>query len=139
MWLSDTQKIGVGLTAFGIALIGLGVILFFDAGLIAIGNILFLAGMSMIIGIQKTFFFFTRRDKIRGSIAFFIGFSLVLIKWSILGIIVEAFGFLNLFGDFFPVAINFLRSLPIIGRFLNLPVIRHAVDRIGGYPSQYPV
>ncbi|KAJ2845540.1 Golgi Transport [Coemansia erecta] len=139
MWLSDTQKIGVGLTAFGSALIGLGVILFFDAGLIAIGNILFLAGMSMIIGPQKTFFFFTRRDKLRGSIAFFIGFLLVLVKWSILGIIVEAFGFLNLFGDFFPVAINFLRSLPIVGRFLNLPVIRQVVDRMGGYPSQYPV
>ncbi|KAI7833832.1 putative GOT1-membrane protein required for ER to Golgi transport [Kickxella alabastrina] len=139
MWLSDTQKVGVGLTAFGCALIGLGVILFFDAGLIAIGNILFLAGMSMIIGVQKTLYFFTRRDKLRGSIALFAGFCLVLIKWSIVGILLESFGFLNLFGDFFPVAINFLRTLPLIGRFLSMPGIRQVVDRIGGYPSQYPV
>ncbi|KAJ2365269.1 Golgi Transport [Coemansia sp. RSA 2611] len=139
MWLSDSQKFGVGMTAFGLALIGLGVVLFFDAGLIAIGDILFLAGMSMIIGVQKTVFFFTRRDKLRGSVAFFAGFVLVLIKWPIVGILVEAFGFLNLFGDFFPVAINFLRSLPLVGRLLSLPGIRQAVDRIGGYPSQYPV
>ncbi|KAJ2082156.1 Golgi Transport [Coemansia sp. RSA 988] len=139
MWLSDTQKFGVGMTAFGLALIGLGVVLFFDAGLIAIGNILFLAGMSMIIGIQKTVFFFTRRDKLRGSIAFFAGFILVLVKWPIVGILIEAFGFLNLFGDFFPVAINFLRSLPIIGRVFSLPGIRQLVDRFGGYPPQYPV
>ncbi|KAJ2587755.1 Golgi Transport [Coemansia sp. RSA 1797] len=139
MWLSDTQKFGVGMTAFGIALIVLGVILFFDAGLIAIGNILFLAGMSMIIGVQKTVYFFTRRDKLRGSVAFFAGFVLVLVKWPIVGILVEAFGFLNLFGDFFPVAIDFLRNLPFIGRVFSLPGIRHIVDRIGGYPSQYPV
>ncbi|KAI8326407.1 Got1-domain-containing protein [Martensiomyces pterosporus] len=139
MWLSDTQKIGVGLSAFGFALIGLGVVLFFDAGLIAIGNILFLAGVSMIIGIQKTTFFFTRRDKLRGSIAFFLGFLLVLFKWTIVGILIEAFGFLNLFGDFFPIAVGFLRRLPFIGSVLSLPVIRQAVDRIGGSPSQYPV
>ncbi|KAJ2613568.1 Golgi Transport [Coemansia sp. RSA 1365] len=139
MWLSDTQKFGVGMTAFGLALIGLGVVLFFDAGLIAIGNILFLAGMSMIIGIQKTVFFFTRRDKLRGSIAFFAGFVLVLVKWPIVGILIEAFGFLNLFGDFFPVAINFLRGLPIIGRVFSLPGVRQLVDRFGGYPPQYPV
>ncbi|KAJ2029372.1 Golgi Transport [Coemansia sp. S2] len=139
MWLSDTQKIGVGLSAFGFALIGLGVVLFFDAGLIAIGNILFLAGMSMIIGVQKTTFFFTRRDKLRGSIAFFAGFLLVLVKWSILGILIEAFGFLNLFGDFFPVVVNFLRHMPVIGRFLSLPGVSQVVDRLAGYQTQLPV
>ncbi|KAJ2060315.1 Golgi Transport [Coemansia aciculifera] len=139
MWLSDTQKIGVGLSAFGFAMIGLGVVLFFDAGLIAIGNILFLAGMSMIIGVQKTLFFFTRRDKLRGSIAFFAGFLLVLVKWSILGILIEAFGFLNLFGDFFPVVVNFLRHMPVIGRFLSLPGVSQVVDRLAGYQTQLPV
>ncbi|KAJ1999162.1 Golgi Transport [Coemansia thaxteri] len=139
MWLTDTQKVGVGLSAFGFALIGLGVVLFFDAGLIAIGNILFLAGVSMIIGFQKALYFFTRRDKLRGSVAFFAGFFLVLVKWSILGILLEAFGFLNLFGDFFPIAINFLRRLPMIGRFLSLPGVRQVVDRVAGYQTQLPV
>lgn len=132
-------EIGVGLSAFGMVLVGLGVILFFDAGLIAIGNILFLSGVSMIIGIQKTLVFFTRRDKMKGSIAFFAGFLLVLIKWTILGILIEAFGFLNLFGDFFPVVVGFLRQLPVIGKLLNLPGIRQVVDRVGGYQNQLPV
>ncbi|KAJ2778541.1 Golgi Transport [Coemansia javaensis] len=127
------------MTALGLLLTGLGVVLLFDAGLIAVGNIAFLAGISMIIGVQKTVVFFTRRDKLRGSVAFFAGFLLVLVKWPIFGILVEAFGFLNLFGDFFPVVISFLRSLPVVGRVFSLPGIRQVVDRIGGYPSQYPV
>jgi len=39
MWLSDTQKIGVGLTAFGLFFMLMGVMMFFDGGLLAIGNV----------------------------------------------------------------------------------------------------
>ncbi|KAJ1925833.1 Golgi Transport [Tieghemiomyces parasiticus] len=98
MWLSDVQKIGVGLTGFGVVFTFLGVILFFDAGLIAIGNIMFLAGVTLIIGIQKSVYFFTRPGKIRGSLCFFFGILLVLVKWPIIGLLVETFGFINLFG-----------------------------------------
>ncbi|KAL1924813.1 uncharacterized protein VTP21DRAFT_4467 [Calcarisporiella thermophila] len=131
-WMSDMQKIGVGLTAFGLFFMLMGVVMFFDGGLLAIGNILFLAGITLVIGFQKTFIFFTRRNKIRGTICFFAGFLLVFIRWPIIGILVEGFGFLNLFGDFFPVIISFLRRLPIIGNLLNLPVIARFVDRIAG-------
>ena len=44
MWLTDAQKIGVGLTSFGGLFMLLGVVLFFDGALLALGNILFLAG-----------------------------------------------------------------------------------------------
>jgi len=37
--LTDLQKIGVGLTAFGLVFMVLGILLFFDAGFIAIGNV----------------------------------------------------------------------------------------------------
>ncbi|KAJ1916966.1 Golgi Transport, partial [Tieghemiomyces parasiticus] len=103
MWLSDVQKIGVGLTGFGVVFTFLGVILFFDAGLIAIGNvsdaIMFLAGVTLIIGVQKSVYFFTRPGKIRGSVCFFFGILLVLVKWPIIGLLVETFGFINLFGS----------------------------------------
>ena len=33
--------------------------------------------------------------------------------WTIFGIGVEAFGILNLFGDFFPVVLTFLRNMPV--------------------------
>ncbi|ORX73620.1 putative GOT1-membrane protein required for ER to Golgi transport, partial [Linderina pennispora] len=132
-------KLASGCRRSGLRLIGLGVVLFFDAGLIAIGNILFLAGVSMIIGFKKTLFFFSRRDKLKGSVSFFLGFILILLKWSIIGMVVETFGFLNLFGDFFPIAIGFLRRLPFIGQVFSLPGIRQVVDRLGASPSQYPV
>ena len=35
----------------------------------------------------------------------------------------ELFGFINLFGDFFPVVLGFLRQLPFIGPILRGPVI----------------
>ncbi|GBC02788.1 hypothetical protein RclHR1_04820006 [Rhizophagus clarus] len=137
MWLSDTQKIGVGLTAFGVGFMFLGILLFFDGGLLAIGNILFLSGITLIIGFNKTVFFFARKNKIRGTICFFGGILLVFLKWPKTGIIVEFFGFLNLFGDFFPVVISFLRKVPVIGTLLSAPYISHVVDRFTG--SKLPV
>ncbi|KAF9168424.1 Golgi Transport [Actinomortierella ambigua] len=132
MWLSDTQKIGVGLTAFGLFFMLMGVMMFFDGGLLAIGNILFLAGLTLVIGTQKTIFFFTRRQKRRGTICFFVGILLIFFKWPFIGMFIEFFGFINLFGDFFPVVIGFLRRLPVIGNILSAPGIAKVVDRLGG-------
>ncbi|SJK98015.1 probable GOT1-Membrane protein required for ER to Golgi transport [Armillaria ostoyae] len=132
MWLSDAQKIGVALTTFGALFMLLGVMLFFDGALLALGNILFVSGLTLIIGPQKTFYFFARKQKLRGTICFLGGIILVFIKWPFVGMVVETFGFLNLFGDFFPVIITFLRQLPFIGTALSLPYVRDVVDRIAG-------
>jgi len=132
MWLTDGQKIGVALTTAGFLFMLLGIMLFFDGALLALGNLLFLSGLTLIIGPQKTFYFFARKQKIRGSLCFFGGIVLVLLKWPFVGIVVETFGFLNLFGDFFPVVITFLRQLPFVGTFLSLPYIQGFVDRLAG-------
>jgi hypothetical protein len=132
MWLTDMQKIGVGLTSFGALFMMLGVMLFFDGALLALGNILFLGGLFLIIGPQKTFYFFARRNKLRGTACFLGGILLVFFKWPAIGVLVEMFGFLNLFGDFFPVILTFLRQLPFIGQFLNMPYVRPLVDRFAG-------
>ena len=52
----------------------------------------------MIIGPQKTFYFFARKNKLRGTLCFLGGILLVFIKWPFFGVILETFGFLNLFG-----------------------------------------
>ncbi|UZO14724.1 uncharacterized protein OCT59_006172 [Rhizophagus irregularis] len=115
----------------------LGILLLFDGGLLAMGNILFLSGITLIIGFNKTIYFFARKNKIRGTICFFGGILLVFFKWPKTGIIVEFFGFLNLFGDFFPVIISFLRKVPFIGMLLSAPYISNVVDRFAG--SKLPV
>ncbi|KAI9349997.1 vesicle transport protein [Zopfochytrium polystomum] len=132
MWLSDTQKIGVGLTVGGIFFMLLGMAMFFDGGLLAIGNILFLVGLFLVIGAQKTYSFFARTEKIRGTICFFGGIILVFLKWPVVGMAIEFFGFINLFGDFFPTVVSFLRRLPLIGPLLSLPGISKVVDRLAG-------
>jgi len=58
----------VPLTSFykGIALLFLGVLFFFDPALLALGDVLFLIGLTLTIGPSRTFRFFSRRDRIRG-------------------------------------------------------------------------
>ncbi|CAO3652535.1 unnamed protein product [Cunninghamella echinulata] len=129
MWLSNGQKIGVGLTAFGLFFMFMGVMMLFDSGLLAIGNILFLSGIAAIIGPKSTIVFFTRKEKLRGTICFLGGIFLVLSKYPIIGFLVEIFGFLNLFGDFFPIVFGFLKRLPIIGPILCQPVISRFLPR----------
>ncbi|KGB74906.2 hypothetical protein CNBG_0744 [Cryptococcus deuterogattii R265] len=150
MWLSDAQKIGIALVAFGIffQFLGMsyaclvsalhdvhrrtGIILFFDGPFLALGNILFLSGLPLIIGLTKTFYFFSRREKWRGTLCFFGGIILVFAKRPVIGIIIEFVGFIGLFGSFFPVILQALRQTPFIGPILSLPYIRGAADRLAG-------
>lgn len=37
-----------------------------------------------------------------------------------------------LHSDFFPVILNFMRQLPVVGTFLSLPYIRGVADRVAG-------
>lgn len=84
----------------------------------------------MIIGVKKTGKFFFQKRKLRGTACFLSGVFLVFIGWPFFGIIIEAFGFLNLFGDFFPVVLAFLRNMPVIGTFLQMPFVRAVTDRL---------
>ncbi|KAK9374410.1 Got1/Sft2-like family-domain-containing protein [Lipomyces chichibuensis] len=132
MWLTDIQKIGVGLTAAGCFFLLLGVITLFDTALLAFGNILFLAGLVLVIGHQRTLYFFARRQKIRGTICFLLGIVLILCRRPITGFIIEFCGMMALFGDFFSVIVSFLRSLPFIGPVLSSPYIAPTIDRLAG-------
>merc|ERR1711997_779326 len=130
--ITDFQKIGVGLAGFGVAFLFLGMLLLFDKGLLAVGNILFLSGLAFVIGLERTFRFFFQYHKIKGSTAFFGGIFVVLFGYPLVGMIIEAYGFFVLFSGFFPVAINFLRRIPVLGSILNLPGISSAVMYLTG-------
>jgi len=117
--LSDSQKIGIGLTGFGSVFLFLGMILFFDRVLLAFGNILFVAGLACLIGFQRTYNFFFQTHKLKGSSLFFSGIFLILIGWTMIGMVVEIYGFFVLFKGFFPAMISFAKRMPVIGSFLS--------------------
>ena len=54
----ENKQIGTGLLMLSFLFIVLGVVLFFDAGLLAIGDVLFLSGIVLTIGFRRTFVFF---------------------------------------------------------------------------------
>ncbi|XP_017034587.1 vesicle transport protein GOT1B [Drosophila kikkawai] len=130
--ITDLQKIGIGLAGFGISFLFLGMLLLFDTGLLAIGNILFISGLGCVIGVERTLRFFFQRHKVKGTTAFFGGIFFVLLGFPIIGMIIECYGFFALFSGFFPVAINFLGRVPVLGSFFNLPFMQQIVQKLGG-------
>ena len=136
--INDNQKIGIAITGFGMLFLFLGMILFFDKGLLAMGNIMFLCGLALIIGLERTFRFFFQRQKLKGTAAFFGGILVVLIGFPFTGMCIESYGFFVIFSGFFPVAVNFIRRIPVIGNLLNLPGISHVAAKLEGQ-SRYNV
>lgn len=121
--MNDRKKIGIGLTGFGILFFFLGVIFLFDKGLLALGNILFLAGVMLTIGMKSTAQFFMKQSHYKGSIAFVVGFFVVLVGWSVIGMIMEVYGFIVLFSGFLPTVLIFLQRIPVLGWFLQYPFL----------------
>merc|ERR1712196_655449 len=93
-WASDSKKIGFGLTAFGMFFTFLGVLMFFDQAMLAMGNLMFLIGITLTIGTSHVMSFFLARKKLRGTCTFFVGMALVMYGWPVTGILVEGFGFM---------------------------------------------
>uniref|UniRef100_A0A7S3JN59 Vesicle transport protein n=1 Tax=Aureoumbra lagunensis TaxID=44058 RepID=A0A7S3JN59_9STRA len=133
---SDNQKIGTSLLGLGFLFLALGVMFLFDKFLLSLGNIMFLAGLLITMGFSRSIRFFRKKIRdcgIRGVGCFFLGVSLVLIfRRPMLGMILESFGFLNLFANFFPIALQAMRQMPVIGPILDTPGISSIADKIAG-------
>lgn len=139
--MTDNAKIGVLLVGLGVLFLFLGVLLFFDPGLLAIGNILFLAGFPFIIGFSRAVAFFNPlqpRAKVRAIVCFFAGVALVLLRWGFLGLVVELLGLGEMMAPLLPIVLSSLRSLPVVGAFFSLPVIGTVFDRLAGSKAKRP-
>src|SRR5437588_8625315 len=73
------------------------------------------------MGPKKTFSFFARPEKFRGTACFLLGVGLILFKYPLIGFVIECYGILNLFGDFFGVVIGFLGSIPVVSWIADTP------------------
>lgn len=60
-------------------------------------QLLFLTGLSLIIGLRRTFSFFFQRHKFKGTSFFLGGVVIVLLRWPLLGMCLETYGFFSLF------------------------------------------
>jgi hypothetical protein len=107
------RKLGFGLSIAGGLVTSMGVIFFFNSFFLRVGNILFLSGLPMIVGPGRTVAYFTNSSRLRATVTLLFGMFLVVFAgWPITGLLVEIFGFLNLFGNLFPLLRVFLRQIP---------------------------
>lgn len=86
-------------------------------------QILFLIGLTLIIGIQKTAVFFARRQKLKGTAAFAAGILLILFRWPLIGFLVELYGIFILFGDFLVTIGQFAGNIPVVGPYIEKALV----------------
>lgn len=91
-------------------------------------------GIGMIMGAHRTRRFFLNKRKIPGSVAFFVGVLLVLYGWPVIGMLIEGFGIVNLFKNFFPKILSWAQYLPVIGPIIQSKPIQTLIKKLQGGP-----
>merc|ERR1711971_589413 len=113
-------KIGIGLCGIGVICMCLGIFLLFDRTLLAIGNVAFLIGLGALLGMQKTARFFFRREKWKGSLAYFTGIATIIYGFSFFGFIIELYGIWQLFAALLPNVLASMKMMvPGMGMLLD--------------------
>ncbi|KAI4334778.1 hypothetical protein L6164_013488 [Bauhinia variegata] len=126
--ISEIKKIGIGLIGFGTFFTFLSIILFFDRGLLALGNIFWLTGVALLLGWGSMWNLFTNRANYKGSASFLLGLFFIFVRWPVVGIILEIYGCIVLFSGFSSSVQVFLYQIPIIGWILQYPFL--LLDRL---------
>lgn len=52
----------------------------------------------MLLGMSSIVNMVTKRERLRGMSCFLLGFAMMMTGWAYIGVLVEVFGFFNLFG-----------------------------------------
>eukprot|EP00919_Chromeraceae_sp_WS-2016_P001932 GHVR01004603.1.p1 GENE.GHVR01004603.1~~GHVR01004603.1.p1 ORF type:complete len:139 (+),score=21.65 GHVR01004603.1:130-546(+) len=129
--ISDNKMIGIGLTLLGIFMTFLGVMLFFDRFLLICGDVCFILGMFILVGVDKTGRFFLRGEKAVGSIFYFGGIALILYGFTLIGCFAQMYGVWRLFSGFLPNILQAVRMSPV-GWIFSLPGLSKLSEWIKG-------
>jgi hypothetical protein len=106
------RRIGLLLLFSGTAVTMTGITLFFQKTLMRLGNLLFIAGVPITIGPSRTVGYFMQPKKTRATACLAAGVFLVLVAGRpVLGIALEIFGLMNLFGNMFPVVLAIANNI----------------------------
>jgi len=87
--------------------------------LLRLGNLMFIAGFPLIIGPGRTVGYFLQPAKARATSCLFVGVLLVFWGRPVLGILLEVFGLLNLFGNLFPLVFAVAKRMPFVGELFS--------------------
>ncbi|EEC42866.1 predicted protein, partial [Phaeodactylum tricornutum CCAP 1055/1] len=112
------RKVGLTLLASGIMVTMLGISLFFNKTLMRLGNLLFIAGVPVTLGPSRTMGYFLQPQKTRATVCLVLGILLVFFGHPVFGMVLEAFGLLNLFGNMFPLLMAVVKQMPIVGNLM---------------------
>ena len=112
--MNDLEVIGSGVIGGGFLFFILGIFSFSSEFLIT-ANLLFLIGLNLLMTPRNFINFLIRKEKLKGTVAFFIGIILIFLKQAILGIIGELVGAYWLFGGFLPMLFTVLSKIPVLG------------------------
>ncbi|MCQ2819999.1 MAG: hypothetical protein MJ252_22255 [archaeon] len=110
-------ELGTVVLVMSAALYGIGILLFFDRGLLLLANILFIIGFYILVGFKETVMFFGRR--IQGTIALFCGLVFIGIRFKILGVIFQLYGVYVFFKKKLLDLLSYFEFLPIIGGYIR--------------------
>lgn len=84
-----------------------------------LGNLLFVVGVPLMIGPGRTVGYFLQPKKARATGCLGVGILLVLVGHPVIGILLEIFGLLNLFGNMFPLVMMMAKNMPVVGSLFN--------------------
>jgi hypothetical protein len=73
-------------------------------------QLIFFPGLILFVGTHNARSYLIRSDKLHATVCFFGGATMVLLGWPWLGFLVEIFGFVNLFGNYFPAILSVVRT-----------------------------
>ncbi len=97
-----------------------------------LGNLLFVAGIPLLIGPGRTIGYFLQPKKARATGCLGCGLFLVLVGHPVIGILLEIFGLMNLFGNMFPLVRMMAANLPVVGGLFGGSSSSNGGDGRGG-------
>ncbi|TNJ30624.1 putative Got1 family protein [Giardia muris] len=109
------RSIGMALMGFGLGYQALGMLLLFDRGFIALGNIVLTVGVIVFFGPQRIYHLLFKKASSIGIIFYATGMILVLRRVVVLGGILQVLGLLSFFRPFTSLLVIFIRRIPVLG------------------------
>lgn len=118
-FLANQRSSGATLLVGGLMVTFLGVMLFFNGALLRIGNILSISGGIILVGPKNVAGFFFTEARMQATIITSIGVLLVLWGKPKLGLLIEIFGLLSLFGNMLPLLLTLGKQIPVLSSVIE--------------------